>query len=175
VNKKKEYLKAKIEEHEINSEVQFNRDYYRGISDFKKGYQPRTNIIKDEKGDLVTDSHSILARWRIPFSQLFNVHGVNDIRQKEILTAEPLVPEPNAFEVEMAVGKLKDTNHWVLIKSQQKRIKQGVEQFALRSINLLILFSIRRNCLINEIMVIIEEYHFCKLRTKLPPTPCCHG
>jgi hypothetical protein len=29
-----------------------------------KGYQPRTNIVKDEKGDLVADSHSILARWR---------------------------------------------------------------------------------------------------------------
>jgi hypothetical protein len=30
--------------------------------DFKKGYQPRTNIVKDEKGDLGADSHSILAR-----------------------------------------------------------------------------------------------------------------
>ena len=29
------------------------RDLYRGISDVKKGYQPRTNIVKDEKGDLV--------------------------------------------------------------------------------------------------------------------------
>ena len=27
-----------------------------GISDFKKGYQPRTNIVKDEKVDLVADS-----------------------------------------------------------------------------------------------------------------------
>ena len=35
------------------------RDLYRGISDFKKGYQPRTNIVKDEKVDLVTDSHRI--------------------------------------------------------------------------------------------------------------------
>jgi hypothetical protein len=26
---------------------------------FKRGYQPRTNIIKDEKGDLVTESHNI--------------------------------------------------------------------------------------------------------------------
>jgi mannose/fructose/N-acetylgalactosamine-specific phosphotransferase system component IID len=34
------------------------------IIDFKKGYQPGTNIIKDEKGGLVTDFHSILARWR---------------------------------------------------------------------------------------------------------------
>jgi hypothetical protein len=43
----------------------------------------------DEKGDLVTDSHRILARRRNHFSQLFNVHGVNDIRQTEIHTAEP--------------------------------------------------------------------------------------
>jgi len=38
------------------------RDLYSDICDFKKGYQPRTNIVKDEKGDLVADSHSILAR-----------------------------------------------------------------------------------------------------------------
>ena len=35
-----------------------------------------------------------------------NVHGVNDVRQTEIHTAEPLVPEPTAFEVGMAVEKL---------------------------------------------------------------------
>jgi hypothetical protein len=56
------------------------------------GYQSK--VIKDEKGDLVADSYSILARWRNYFSQLFNVHGVNDVRQTEIHTAEPLVPDP---------------------------------------------------------------------------------
>ena len=30
-------------------------DLYRGINDFKKGYQPRTNKMKDDKGDLVAD------------------------------------------------------------------------------------------------------------------------
>jgi len=34
----------------------------------KKGYQPTTNIIKDRKGDMVTDSRSILARWKNCFS-----------------------------------------------------------------------------------------------------------
>jgi len=63
---------------------------YRGISDFKKGYQPRNNRVKDEKGDLVADSHSIFARWRNPYSQLLNIHGFNDVRQTEINTAEPL-------------------------------------------------------------------------------------
>jgi len=52
---------------------------------------------------LVADSHSILARRRNHFSQLLNVHGVNNVRQTEIHTAEPLVPEPSAFEVELAV------------------------------------------------------------------------
>jgi hypothetical protein len=44
-----------------------------GIIEFIKDYQPRTNTTKDEEGDLVRDSRSILGRWRIHFSQLLNV------------------------------------------------------------------------------------------------------
>ena len=105
--KKKAYLRARIEEFETNSKNKNIRDMYRGISDFKKGYQPRCNIVKDEKGDLVADYHSIVARWRNYFSQLFNVHRVKDVGQAEINTAEPLVPEPSASEVELAIDKLK--------------------------------------------------------------------
>ena len=45
--------------------------------------------------------------WQNHFSQLFSVHGVSDFRQTEIHTAEPLVPELSAFEVELATEKLK--------------------------------------------------------------------
>jgi hypothetical protein len=83
------------------------RDLYRGINDFKEGYQPRTNIVKDEQGDLIVDSHSILARWRNYFSQVLNVHGVNDVRQAEIHIAELLVPEPSVSEIELDIDKLK--------------------------------------------------------------------
>jgi len=34
------------------------------MSDLKKGYLLRNKIERDQKGDLVTDCHSILARWR---------------------------------------------------------------------------------------------------------------
>jgi hypothetical protein len=63
--------------------------------------------VKDDKGDLVANSHSILARWRNYFSQLLNVNGVDDVRQAEVHTAEPLVPQRSAFEVELAIEKLK--------------------------------------------------------------------
>ena len=45
-NKKKAYLRAKFDEFETNSKIKNIRDLYRGISDFKKGHQPRTNIEK---------------------------------------------------------------------------------------------------------------------------------
>jgi hypothetical protein len=48
-----------------------------------------------------------MTRWRNYFSQLLNVHGAKDVRQAEINTAEPLVPEPSAFETELAIDKLK--------------------------------------------------------------------
>jgi aminoglycoside N3'-acetyltransferase len=108
-SKKKAYLKAKVAELETNSKIKNIRDLYRGIIDFKKSYQPRTNIhvVKDEKWDLVTDSHSILARWRNYFSQLLHVHGVDYVRQTEIHTAEPLIPKPSATEIQLAIEKLK--------------------------------------------------------------------
>ena len=118
-NKKKAYLKAKIEELETNSKINNIRDLYTDMNDFKKGYPPRTIIVKDEEGDLFADSHSIMTRWKNYFSQFLNVHGAKDVRQEEIHTAEPLVPEPSAFEVELAIEKLKTTNHQVLIKSQR--------------------------------------------------------
>jgi hypothetical protein len=61
--KKREYLKANINELETNSKNKIVRDLYRGINDFKKGYQSKTNIVNDEKDDLVADPSGILARW----------------------------------------------------------------------------------------------------------------
>ena len=85
--KEGEYLKAKICEVETDSMINNIGNLYGGISDFKKGYQPRTNTVMDEKGDMVADCHSILARWRYHFSQLQSVHGGNDVRQSGIHTA----------------------------------------------------------------------------------------
>jgi hypothetical protein len=55
---------------------------------------------------LVTDFHSILARWSNHFSQLLKAYGINNVRLREN-TVEPLMPEPSAFEVELAIEKLK--------------------------------------------------------------------
>jgi hypothetical protein len=73
-------------------------------------------LVIDENGDLPTNSHSILNRWKNYFCQLLNVRGVDDVRKTEIHAAEPLVPDPCSFEVEIAIENLKDVNHQILIK-----------------------------------------------------------
>jgi hypothetical protein len=60
--------------------------------------------VKVENGDLLADSHNILNRWKNYFSKLLNVHSVSDVRQKEIHTAEPIVPDPSLFEVEIPIA-----------------------------------------------------------------------
>jgi len=80
---RKNKKEAKIEELETNRKTKNIRGLYRGIKDFKKGYQPRTNVVKDKKGDLVTYLHSILAKWRNHFSQLLNVRGLKRLGREK--------------------------------------------------------------------------------------------
>ena len=73
---------------------------------------------------MVTDCHSILARWMNHFSKLFNVHGVNEVRQTEIHTVVPLVPG-SAFEIEMAIENYKDKSHQVFLNPSRIDLSMG--------------------------------------------------
>jgi hypothetical protein len=139
---------------------------------------------------LVTDSHIILVGGGADFfSQLLDVRGVNDVRQTKIHTAEPLVPEPSAFEFEMAIEYLVRPKSPGTDQIPAELITGG-KKIALRSLNSLIRFGIRRNCLrsgrsrswylctrsaIKQIVVITEAYHFCLLRSKFCPTSFCQS
>jgi hypothetical protein len=64
-NKKKEYPEAKMRNLKISVRFEIlGTCTYRDISHFKRGSQPRNNVIQNEKCDLFTDSKSILIRLR---------------------------------------------------------------------------------------------------------------
>jgi hypothetical protein len=121
-------LKGKINELEINNKNKNIRDLYRGINEFKKGYKPSISIIKDENGNLLADPQNILNKWKIFFNQVLNVHGVHDVKQMDIHTAEPLVvPEPSLIQVEIAIGKLKSYKYSDTDQIPAELIKAGGE------------------------------------------------
>jgi hypothetical protein len=126
-NKKREYPKCKINELETNNKNRNIRDLYRGINEFKKGYQPRIHIIKDENGNLLSDSQCVLNRWKKFFNQMLNVHGVDNVRWMAIHIAEPVVPEPSLVEVEIAIGKLKSYKFLGTDQIPAELIKAGGE------------------------------------------------
>jgi hypothetical protein len=95
--KNREYLKDKMNELATDSKNKNIRDLCKGINEFKRGYQPRNNLAKD----------NILNRWKNYFSQLLNVHSVSDVRQIEVHTAEPLAPGPSRLEVKIAITKFR--------------------------------------------------------------------
>jgi hypothetical protein len=115
--------------------------------------------VKNENGDLIADSHNILNRWKNYFSQLLNVHTVSEVRQIEVHTAEPFGPGPSRLEVEIPIEKFKK------YKFRQNRFKQEAKYYFLRLTNSLILFGLRKNCLISRRGLLL--YQFTKRVIKL--------
>jgi hypothetical protein len=92
---KNKNLKDNINELAMNCKNKNIRDLYRRINKFKRSDHPRNNLVKDENGDLLANSHNILNRWKNYFSQLLNVCNISDVRQINVHMAEPLVPGSN--------------------------------------------------------------------------------
>jgi hypothetical protein len=63
--------------------------------------------VEGENDVLLAHSHSILNRWKNYFYQLLNVLGINDVKQTEIHTPEPLAPESSSSEVKITTESLK--------------------------------------------------------------------
>jgi hypothetical protein len=57
----------------ITSRIKNIRDIYEVINEFKKGYHPRTNLVKVQNVDLLAESHSISNIWKSYICWLLNV------------------------------------------------------------------------------------------------------
>jgi len=115
------------------------------------------------------------------------VHGIKDVGQAEIHTAEPLVPEPSASEVELAIDKLKSHKSPGVDQIPAELIKAGGRTICLeihKHITSIwkkeklpeewkesIIVPIHKKG-IKQTAIIIETYHFCQPLTKFYPTSC---
>jgi hypothetical protein len=117
-------------------------------------------------------------------SQLLNVQRVNDVRQIEVHTADPLVPDPSIFEVEIATAKLKKYKFPGSDQIPAELIQAGVETLQSEIYKRINSIWSKEQCMIsgrsllcykftkmaiNQTVVIIEEYHCYQLYAKLYP------
>lgn len=94
-----------------------------------------------------TNFHNIPNRGKNFFCQLLNIHGINDVRWREIHAAEPLVSEPIYIAFEIAIEKLEGIDHNRLMKLWCYLLKNIVEYFVQISIDLSLHFGLGRNFL----------------------------
>jgi hypothetical protein len=118
--------------------------------------------------------------------QLLNVHGTGSVKQTEMHTAEPFVPEPSASEVEATTGNLKRYKPpgaaqipaeliqagWETLRSEIHKLiklicnKEELPHHTGKS-KLQYLFTKR---VIKLTVVTIKAYHCCQLHTKFYQT-----
>jgi hypothetical protein len=108
-----------------------------------------------------------------------NVHRVNEVRQTELHTKKPLLPEPSAFHVELAIEELKRHKSRGIVQIPAELIKAEGRKIVIEIRRLISYFGIRRNSLrsgsgrslylsirkaTKQIVVIIGAYNVCQPR-----------
>jgi hypothetical protein len=168
---------------------------FRGTNEFKKCYQPGTNLLKliiliclqIPTLFWLVEELLLLAAAVCTYVHTY-IHGVNDSGQTEMHTAEPLVPALRCFEFEIAIEKLERYKSRVIITLWQICSREEVIHCVLRSTNLLILFAIWKYCQnsgrnvslylfirsVLKLTVVINEECICyQAHTELYPTFVC--
>jgi hypothetical protein len=127
--------------------------------------------VNDENGHLLAVSQNISNTWKNYFSQLLNMHNVHDVRQIEVHTSEPLVPDLNRLEVEIGIAKLRKCKSPGSDQIPAELLQAGGE-ILLSAIHKLINFVCNKEDLPDQFtrtvikltVIITVVYHYCQLQ-----------
>ena len=106
---KKKYIEDKCEQIENNFSKNRSRDAYNIIKSLTKRFQPKTVVIKDENGNVLTESGQIFDRWKRYCENMFA--NTSEPKQTAVDNNESYADtelEPLRSEVEWAIKSLKD-------------------------------------------------------------------
>jgi len=103
---KRLWEKERIEQIEKNSTNP--RLFFNQTKEQKMGYIPKTEIMIDEKGALVTDGEEIVKQFGNHFNELLNPHTRQFRSQIEYYTAEPEDMDPTDEEISTVIKGLKN-------------------------------------------------------------------
>ena len=88
---------------ESNSRENNPREIYKGINSIQKGFQSRSQLMKDENGNIIAVESELIDRWEKFFSELLNVSSDPTEAESDIHTAEIDVEKPSFREVRDAL------------------------------------------------------------------------
>ena len=110
--RKREMLKRQIESTDVDWERADTRTYHQTVKRFRRGFQRRLKVCKENSGKLIQGDYKMLQHWARYFKTQFEKEysEEEEIDEEVFLTAEPLVKEPSQEEMEKAIWNLKINN-----------------------------------------------------------------
>jgi len=155
-----------------------NLGSYMDINGFKNGYQTITNIVKNDKGYQILDTHRIMSKRRNSFFQLLHIRGINVVRYRNTYNRATSAWAQCLWSLNAYWKDNKTQLIHVLFKFQQNWLERKIGQLFLISISLSILPGMWRNFMTGgcsrplglfirrmmKLSIVIEEaYLFCQL------------
>jgi len=104
---KRQFEKERIEKLEIN---RYNtKTFFNIAGNIKVGYKPRTKILTNKSGTLITDEKQIVNEFKNFFEKLLNrlLHNTEN-EEVEFHTVEPEIEEPSYEEIDWSMDGLKN-------------------------------------------------------------------
>jgi Ser-tRNA(Ala) deacylase AlaX len=98
--------KARIETIE-NSYKNNTKLFFEKSNEIKNGFKPRSTIMKDDEGTLITNKEKVTKEFKKVFKEMLNVSTRTETSDDNIVIVEQYLEEPSSEEVKMAVEMLK--------------------------------------------------------------------
>ena len=106
--KKSRFETRLVEQLEAESRSNNSHQFFQQLKNFRRGFQPSTGIIRSTTGELLTDPHQILERWKEYFDDLLNASPpANPLPEVQPAAGPAEEPPISLAEVEAAVRRLK--------------------------------------------------------------------
>jgi hypothetical protein len=103
---KRMWKKARIETIE-NSYKNNTKLFFEKANEVKNGFKPRSTIMKDDEGTLITDKEEVTKEFKKVFEKMLNVSTQTETSGNNVVTVEQYLEEPSLEEIKMAVEMLK--------------------------------------------------------------------
>ncbi|XP_068250251.1 uncharacterized protein [Palaemon carinicauda] len=109
IRKKRQKLNDEIDIIDENRKRGRIRQHYQGVRKIKRGYQARTQMIKDKDGEILTRDEDVMKRWEQYFKELLNIPDqVNPLNEETYYGPELELEPPTRVETNKAFKSLKN-------------------------------------------------------------------
>lgn len=136
---KRQWEKSYINDIETNFKSNIKVSYKK-TNNLKNGYKPRTTILKEPDGTLITDKGEIAEKFREMFETLLNKTKQTEPADQYTTTVEQMIHEPTTEEIEMAIDMLKngkapgeDDITTELLRKSGKTVMKKLEQIIIKT------------------------------------------